>query len=94
MKKDSTYDRDYGLLTDVSEEVNEFFGDTSGRTVSLRTSHGFKKTFGLNISDKTAEDLMHAGMIYSARNLFSKNGNRSAGFLSLIALIALYQNGK
>ncbi len=94
MKKDLTYNRDYGVLTDMSEGLNEFFGDTSGRTVSLRTSHGFKKTFGLNISDETAEDVMHAGMIYSAHNLLSKNGNRGAGFLSLIALIAFYQNGK
>lgn len=94
MTKDATYDRDYGVLTDISEGLNEFFGDESGRTVSLRTSHGFKKTFGLNITDKTAEDIMHSGMIFSAYNLFAEKGNRTVGFLSLIGLIALYQNGK
>jgi ABC-type sulfate transport system substrate-binding protein len=94
MKKDSTYDRDYGVLTEVSEEINKFFGDTSGKTVSLRTSHGFKKTFGLSISDKLSEDIMHSTMIFSAYNLFSKRGNKTAGFLSLIGLIALYQNGE
>ena len=94
MVKDSTYDRDYGVLTDISEGLNKFFGDTSGRTVSLRTSHGFKKTFNLDISDKLAEDVMHSGMVYSAYNLFSKKGNKIVGLLSLIALIALYQNGK
>lgn len=94
MKKDATYNRNYGVLTDVSEGLNEFFGDKSGRTVSLRTSHGFKKSFGLNITDETAEDIMHTGMIFSAYNLFAKNGNKTAGFLSLIGLIALYQNGK
>jgi hypothetical protein len=78
----------------MSEGLNKFFGDTSGRTVSLRTSHGFKKTFGLNISDAMAEDIMHTGMVYSAYNLLSEKGNKVSGFLSLIALIALYQKGK
>jgi len=94
MTKDATYNRDYGVLTNMSEELNRFFGDNSGKTVSLRTSHGFKKTFNLNITDETAEDIVHAGMVFSAYNLFSKKGNRTSGFLSLIALVALYQNGK
>ena len=83
----------YGELTKVSENLNSFFGDTSGRTVSRRTAHGFKKTFNLSIHDELAEDIMHSGMLYTAHNLLSKGGNRSAGFLSLVALVALYQNG-
>ena len=94
MVKDASYNRDYGFLTEISEDLNYFFGDTSGKTISLRTSHGLKKTFNLNISDAYAEDLIHAGMITTAYNLFNKNGNRVVGFLSIIALFALYQNGQ
>jgi hypothetical protein len=94
MKKDLTYNRNYGALTEISEGINEMFGDQSGRTVSLRTSHGFKRTFNLDISDAMAEDIVHAGMIFSAYNLMSENGNRTAGFLTLVGLVALYHNGK
>lgn len=86
--------KEYGVLTEVSEQLNELFGDTSGRTISRRTTHGFKETFDLTIGDDVAEHIMHGGMAFSAYHLFSEFGNRAAGFLSLITLIALYQNGK
>lgn len=88
------YNRNYGILTDASKELNEFFGDDSGRTISLRTSHGFKKAFNLDISDETAEDIVHLTMATSAYNLLNKNGNKTIGALSLLALLALYQKGK
>ena len=41
----TTARRDFGALTDVSKELNQMFGDKSGRTVSMRTTHGFKDAF-------------------------------------------------
>lgn len=85
---------DYGILTEASKGVNNFLGDQTRRTVSRRTSHGFKNAFNLDISDETAEHIVHGGMVYSAHHLFSENGNRANGLLSLLALFALYHIGK
>lgn len=90
------YKRNYGFLTDASKAINEGLGDKSGRTVSMRTAHGFKNTFDLeNMDDDTAEDIVHGGMIASAALLASKNeGAKIGGLLLLIGLVACYQNGK
>lgn len=89
--------RNYGLLTDASKAINEALGDKTGRTVSMRTAHGFKNTFNLNetMDDNTAEDIVHAGMVASAALLVNKNdGAKIAGALLLLGLIGCYQNGK
>ena len=94
--KSTTYNRDYGILSDSSKSLNKLFGDKSRKTVSLRTANGFKKTFNLkNMRDETAEDIVHGGMIVSTGLLLSKNkGAIITGFLLALSLIALYHNGK
>lgn len=91
----STYSRDYGILTDGSKSLNCLFSDKSGRTVSLRTAQGFKTTFKLNsMSDETAEDIVHGGMLVSAGLLLSKNqGAKVAGLLLALSLFVAYHNG-
>lgn len=93
--KISTYNRDYGILTDGSKSLNRLFGDKSGRTVSLRTAQGFKTTFKLDtMSDETAEDIVHGGMLLSAGLLASKNqGAKIAGLLLALGLFTAYHNG-
>ncbi|MFZ5551873.1 MAG: hypothetical protein ACOZCO_02065 [Bacteroidota bacterium] len=89
--------RNYGILTDASKAINEALGDKTGRTVSMRTAHGFKNSFELNDSmdDETAEDIVHGGMVASALLLCSKNeGAKIGGLLLLLSLVACYQNGK
>lgn len=89
--------RNYGLLTDASKTINEALGDKTGRTVSMRTAHGFKNTFNLNetIDDNTAEDIVHTGMLASAALLTNKSdGAKIVGALLLLGLIGCYQNGK
>lgn len=96
MKKDlSYYNRNYGLLTDVSKDLNILLGDSSGRTVSLRTAHGLKKSFdNSSMPDAMAEDIVHGGMILSARLLFSKNKNSVlVGLIIVLGLILLYKKG-
>jgi hypothetical protein len=85
--------RDYGLLTDISKSVNQLLGDTSGRTVSMRTAQGFKCAFGVNVSDDRAEDIVHLGMIASVSLLRSeKEGSRTSGFLLALGLAICYHN--
>lgn len=95
MEKKINYNRNYGAFTDASKSLNKLFGDKSERTVSMRTAHGFKNSFKLsNMSDETAEDIAHGGMIASAGLLASKNkGAKVAGLLLALGLVASYQNG-
>ncbi len=89
--------RNYGALTDLSKAANELLGDKSGRTVSMRTAHGFKNVFNLNdeMTDNTAEDIVHAGMLASVALLSSKNdGAKIGGLFLALSLAACYQNGK
>ena len=37
--------RNYGALSEVSKTINYSLGDRSGRSVSMRTAQGFKKSF-------------------------------------------------
>ena len=88
----------YGIWTEMSKEVNKAFGDNSGRTVSRRTTHGFKKTLKLsdhNISDENAEHIVHGAMISSAVLLANKNkGAKITGLVIFVGLIGLYHAGK
>lgn len=87
---------DYGVLTDMSKSLNELFGDSSGRTVSRRTTHGFKQAFNIKeLSDDNAEHIVHGAMISSGLLLTSKNNNSKIfGLLLLAGLVACYQIGK
>lgn len=88
--------RNYGVLTDASKGINKILGDTSGRTVSMRTAHGFKAATGLsNMHDDTAEDIVHGGMLLCFALFTSKNKN-ALGFaiLAFIILVFFYQSGK
>lgn len=88
----------YGIWTEVSKEINASLGDKSGRTVSRRTTHGFKNALNLSnneITDENAEHLMHCAMISSAALLVNKNnGAKIAGLIILAGLVGLYQAGK
>lgn len=86
----------YGVLTDVSKGINEAFGDKSGRTVSRRTAHGFKRSFKKsNMHDDDAEFIVHGAMVTSGALLKSKSsGAQAAGLLLLFGLFACYQDGK
>lgn len=85
----------YGLFTDVSKSLNMFFGDTSGRTVSMRTAHGFKNIFNCQqMDDDDAEHIVHAGMGTAYLLLKSKNENEHAsGIILSIILLCCYQSG-
>lgn len=90
-----TYDRNYGLLTEASKDLNVLLGDSTGRTVSMRTAHGLKSTLNSpSMSEATAEDIVHGGMILSAGMLLSKNKNSLlTGILIVLGLILLYKKG-
>jgi len=92
----NTVKRNYGVLTDTSKTINEILGDRSGRTVSMRTAQGFKKTIKLSeMSDNTAEDIVHTGMVASGALLISKNPKaKVAGLFLLLGLISFYQYGR
>ncbi len=94
MKKNSN--NNYGILTDMSKSLNVLLGDSSGRTVSRRTTHGFMKAFDIrDMRDNNAEHIVHGAMISSGVLLTSKNKNlKIFGLLLLAGLIALYQIGK
>ena len=99
MKKNSNLEIDYGVLSDVSKDLNcNVFGDCGGSTISRRTTKGFKKAFNMsneNISDQDAEHIIHAAMVGTAACLTSKNEKTTfGGFLMLAGLIFFYQNGK
>ncbi len=95
MKKIGTK-TNYGVFTDVSKGLNKFFGDTSGRTVSLRTAHGFKNFFNAkSMDDDTAEFIVHSGMVTATKLLNSKKEtDNSSGVLLSLALFVFYQAGK
>jgi hypothetical protein len=88
--------RNYGVLTDASKDLNRSLGDKSGRTVSMRTAHGLKKSFNLNkMSDDTAEDIVHGAMIATTALLNSKDsGDKAIDAFMTFALMTFYQDGK
>jgi hypothetical protein len=92
----TTTRRDFGALTDVSKELNQMFGDKSGRTVSMRTTHGFKDAFNLQtMHDDDAEDLVHGLMVLTPILLKHKSDTANAvGVILLAGLVGCYLNGK
>jgi hypothetical protein len=86
---------DYGVLTEASKDLNSFFGDSSGRTVSRRTAHGLKKGLDLDIDDNSVELIVHSGMVASGALLKSEDDTANGiGLLLLAGLVACYLNGK
>ncbi len=86
---------DYGILSDISRELNcNLLGDCSGSTISRRTTKGFKKSLNLtndDISDQNAEHIVHALMIAFVGALvygFRKNKNEAL-IVSLVLFLAL-----
>lgn len=88
--------RDFGALTELSKDLNQMFGDESGRTVSMRTTHGFKSSFNLqSMHDEDAEDLVHGLMVLTPILLKQKNDTANAiGVFLLAGLVGCYLNGK
>ena len=86
----------YGVLTDVSKSLNNILGDSSGRTVSRRTTQGFKSLLNFNdISDENAEHIVHGSMILTLALISSKDKNsKSWGVIILVLLIIFYWLGK
>lgn len=88
--------RNFGGVTDISKEINAFFGDTTGRSISMRTAHGFKRALKRkDMDDNTAEDIVHATMTLAPILLKQKNdAANGVGTLLIIALLGCYWNGK
>jgi 3-methyladenine DNA glycosylase Tag len=86
----------YPAVTELSKAINELLGDRTGRTVSMRTAQGLKRTFGATeMHEDTAEDIVHVGMVASAALLNSKNdAAKAGGVLLLLGLAWMYQEGK
>jgi hypothetical protein len=86
----------YGVLTELSKSWNFALGDKTDRSVSRRTAHGLMNTFKLpNMNAEQAEDIAHAGMVFTAALLLSKNKNSVITGIGILALlIILYWNGK
>lgn len=83
------------MKMNISKELNMSFGDESGRSISRRIGHGFKDVTSLNISDQTAEDIVHVGMLASTAGIFSKNPKAQiAGAIGATALFLLYHAGR
>ena len=89
-------ERDYGILSEVSKAINNTLGDETGRSVSMRTAQGFKKSFNLNdMHEDTAEDIVHLGMVATLALAKSKNDNaKLLGLLLGIGLTVCYWNGE
>lgn len=96
MKRVKKVTNNYGVLTDVSKDLNQFFGDNSGRTVSSRTAHGFKNFFNAKSMDyEAAEFIVHGGMVAATTLLNSKKETeKSNGLMLSLALFLFYQAGK
>jgi len=88
--------RNFGAITDVSAELNNLFGDDTGRSISLRTAHGFKNAFSLdNLDDNAAEDIVHGFMLLTPVLLSRKNDAANAiGIVLLAGLLGCYLAGK
>jgi hypothetical protein len=86
----------YGVITDVSKSLNQFFGDQTGRTVSVRTAHGFKNIFNCpEMEEDAAEFIVHTGMVTAYTLLKSKKeSDNGSGLLLSLGLLLCYQSGK
>jgi hypothetical protein len=86
----------YGGLTDISKSLNQMFGDSSHRSISRRSAHGFKNVFKAHyMSDNDAEQIVNGGMITATYLLNSKNeGLKNTGIFLSLGLFICYQAGK
>lgn len=86
----------YGIVTDASKSLNQIFGDQTGRTVSVRTAHGFKNIFNCpEMEEDAAELIVHTGMVTAYALLKSnKESEKGAGLLLSLGLLLCYQSGK
>ena len=85
----------YGVLTDISKGMNSFFGDSSGRTVSRRTTHGFMSIFKIEESSEEKSEF-HIHLIMIACLFLAAMKNKVANifaFILLICLIIFYWTG-
>ena len=89
-------EQSYGVLTDISRNLNAAFGDTTGRTISRRTAHGLKRSLNLHhIDNDSAELIVHSGLVATGALLKSKSEtSQGIGILLGAALWGLYQEGK
>jgi hypothetical protein len=89
-------EENYGIITDISKDLNSAFGDKSGRTVSRRTAQGLKKSLDIqHIDDDSAEHIVHAGMALSTILLKSKDETSNGiGILLFAGLLGCYLKGK
>lgn len=96
MKRVKQITTNYGVLSDVSKGLNQFFGDNTARTVSNRTANGFKNFFNAkSMDDDAAEFIVHGGMVAATKLLNSKKEtDMSNGFMLSMALFVFYQAGK
>jgi hypothetical protein len=85
----------YGPLTGLSKGLNKMLGDTSGRTVSMRTALGMKKLLkGNNMSNAEAEFIVHGGMAATYGLLKSSSDNaKIIGALVGFGLFICYLEG-
>jgi hypothetical protein len=88
--------RNFGVSTEFSKNLNEFFGDETGRSVSMRTAHGFKLAFNFHeMNDETAEDIVHVAMVAVPPLLKSKSDELNVvGILLILGLVGCYINGR
>ena len=86
----------YGALTAFSKALNQGFGDTTGRTVSVRTAYGFMNLFKAHsVGPDGAEFIVHSGMVAAGALLKSKDeGAQIAGIVLSLALFICYHAGK
>lgn len=96
MKRQLANKVNYGVVTDASKSLNQFFGDQTGRTVSVRTADGFKNMFNCPEMDEDAAELIvHTGMVTAYTLLKSgKESDKGAGLLLSLGLLLCYQSGK
>lgn len=83
------------FVGDNSRFINALVGDKTGRTISLRTGQGVKKSLNLNISDREAVDITHTAMLAGGLLLCSKNTTTKNIGLGIGATLFLaYHAGK
>lgn len=90
---ETTSTKNYGVFTDISKGINSALGDTTGRTVSRRTAHGFKvMTSSNNMHDDSAEFIVHMAMIGAVLGgtMATSNKGRNVVILVIFLLVLLF----
>jgi hypothetical protein len=89
-------DINYGLFTEISKGLNYALGDSTGRSISRRTTHGLQSMLNIeDFDDALVEHVVHGSMFLSAALVTSENKNSNIfGWLIIVFLIICYWNGK